>query len=80
MPNYNISLNDDLAQIVETEIKEGKYSNRSEFFRALVRNRYVADDDRCTIETVSVDDSDAAIIKQRKHDASFVPLKRLLRA
>ena len=80
MPNYNISLNDDLAQIVETEIKEGKYSNRSEFFRALVRDRYVTDDDRCDIETVLPDDSDATIIKQRKRDASFIPLKRLLRA
>ena len=79
MPNYNISLNDELAELVDIEIKEGKYSSRSEFFRDLVRQRYVADDGRCDIEVVSPTDPDAVLIQSRKKDASFIPLATLLR-
>ncbi len=78
MPNYNISLNDELALVVDTEIKTRKYSSRSEFFRDLIRQRYVTDDDQCEIEVVSPTDQDAALIQNRKKDASFVPLNQLL--
>lgn len=79
MPNYNISLNDELAAVVDTEIKMRKYSSRSEFFRDLVRQRYVTDEDQCDSEVLSSEDPDAAIIQSRKKDASFIPLKSLLR-
>lgn len=79
MPNYNISLNDELAMVVDTEIKMRKYSSRSEFFRDLVRQRYVTDEDLCHIEIVSPKDPDTALIQSRKKDAAFIPLKSLLR-
>lgn len=79
MPNYNISLNDELAMVVDTEIKIRKYSSRSEFFRDLVRQRYVTNADQCDIEVVSSNDPDAALIQSRKRDASFIPLNDLLR-
>ena len=41
MINYNISLNEELAIIVEQEIKKGKYSNRSEFFREMIRKIFI---------------------------------------
>lgn len=78
MPNYNISLNDELALVVDTEIKMRKYSSRSEFFRDLVRQRYVMDEDQCDREALSSEDPDAVLIQSRKKDASFIPLKRLL--
>lgn len=37
MPTYNISLNEDLSKIVDTQVKSGKFANRSEFFRQLIR-------------------------------------------
>ncbi len=79
MPNYNISLNDEIAQIVDTQIKERKYSSRSEFFRDLIRQRYVTDQDRCDIEVVTPTDPDAILIQKRKKDASFISLNDLLR-
>lgn len=41
MANYHISLNDELAEIVELEMKRGRYANRSEFFRNLVRKHCI---------------------------------------
>ncbi|MBI2483563.1 ribbon-helix-helix protein, CopG family [Candidatus Uhrbacteria bacterium] len=79
MATYNISLNDELARIVDIEIKEKKYSSRSEFFRDLVRQKYVTHEDRHDIETLSSADPDVMIIQDRKNDASFVPLNNLLR-
>jgi len=38
MITMNISLNKELAEVVDREVKENKYANRSEFFRELVRN------------------------------------------
>ncbi|MFH1030338.1 MAG: ribbon-helix-helix domain-containing protein [bacterium] len=37
MPTYNISLNEDLSKIVDIQVKSGKFANRSEFFRQLIR-------------------------------------------
>lgn len=78
MPNYNISLNDEIAQIVDTEIKEKKYSSRSEFFRDLIRQRYIVDVDRCDSEAITSTDPDAILIQKRKVNASFIPLNDLL--
>lgn len=41
MTTYNISLNDELAQLVEKQIKINKFANRSEFFRQLLRDFFV---------------------------------------
>ncbi len=79
MPNYTISLNDDLALVVDTEIKRRKFSSTREFFRDLVRQRYVTDEEECDIEAVSPTDPDAVFIQRRKKDASFIPLNSLLR-
>ena len=37
MPTYNISLNEDLCKIVDANVRTGKFANRSEFFRQLIR-------------------------------------------
>ncbi len=44
MINYNISVNKELSDIVEREIKIGKYANRSEFFRDMIRDMFVRKD------------------------------------
>lgn len=41
MITINISINEDLAKIVDHEVKDKKYANRSEFFRDLIRQKYV---------------------------------------
>ncbi|MFA6305608.1 MAG: ribbon-helix-helix domain-containing protein [Candidatus Gracilibacteria bacterium] len=41
MITINISLNKELADIVEHEVKAKKYANRSEFFRDLIRKNYL---------------------------------------
>ncbi len=51
MINYNISFNKELADVVEREIKVGKYANRSEFFRDMIRDVFVRED--IEIETIS---------------------------
>jgi len=38
MITYNISLNQELAQLVEKWIKKDRYANRSEFFRQVLRH------------------------------------------
>ncbi|NCF75329.1 MAG: ribbon-helix-helix protein, CopG family [Xanthomonadaceae bacterium] len=42
MITYNISLNKELAQIVDKQIKSGKFANRSEFFRQLLRSVFLS--------------------------------------
>lgn len=44
MINYNISINKELADVVDREIKVGKYANRSEFFRDMIRDMFVRED------------------------------------
>lgn len=43
MPTYNISLNEDLSKIVDFNVKSGKFANRSEFFRQLIRFVFLSD-------------------------------------
>jgi len=57
MINYNISINKELAQIVEQKVKEGKYANRSEFFRELIRRLFVMDK-TFDISLITPDNSD----------------------
>lgn len=37
MVTYNISLNENLSKIVDKQMAAGKFANRSEFFRQLIR-------------------------------------------
>ena len=41
MVTMNISLNKELAEFVNKEVKEKKYANKSEFFRHLVRKYHL---------------------------------------
>lgn len=79
MPNYNISINSELARVIDREIMEKKYSSRSEFFRDLVRDRFVAGDEKYDIAALSLRDPDYALVKKRKLGARFVRLNDLLR-
>ncbi|MFH1564743.1 MAG: ribbon-helix-helix domain-containing protein [bacterium] len=45
MITYNISLNKELAQLVDEQIEFGKFANRSEFFRQLLRNTFLSKDE-----------------------------------
>ena len=42
MITYNISLNQELARFVEKQIKLGKFANRSEFFRQILRSMFLS--------------------------------------
>ena len=42
MITYNISLNKELAQLVEQQVKLGKFANRSEFFRQILRSIFLS--------------------------------------
>ncbi|MBA3047935.1 ribbon-helix-helix domain-containing protein [Patescibacteria group bacterium] len=41
MITYNISLNKELALLVDKHVKSGKFANRSEFFRQLLRSMFL---------------------------------------
>lgn len=77
MPNYNISLTKDLAQIVTVEIKRKKYANRSEFFRDLIRRRYVINECHHSIEEIEPSEQDYRLIKKRKKNGKFIPLSTI---
>ncbi|MEK7103515.1 MAG: ribbon-helix-helix domain-containing protein [Patescibacteria group bacterium] len=78
MPIYSVSLNTDLAKVVEKEMKANKYENKSEFFRDLIRKIYVSSDSTHVKETLSSNDPDRMLIERRKKDAEFIPLSELL--
>ncbi|MCK5510948.1 hypothetical protein KAI65_05430 [Candidatus Parcubacteria bacterium] len=40
MNTYNISLNKELADLVDKQMVKGKFANRSEFFRQLLRHAF----------------------------------------
>ena len=40
MHTYNISLNKELADLVDKQMINGKFANRSEFFRQLLRHAF----------------------------------------
>ncbi len=78
MPIYSVSLNTDLAKVVEKEMKANKYENKSEFFRDLIRKIYVSPELTYTKESITSNDPDLIVIKRRKKDAEFIPLSALL--
>ena len=65
--NYNISINSELAKVVEQIMKQRKYANRSEFFRDLIRRYYL--EEEYSIEEVDPSDSDHKLIKEREKNA-----------
>ncbi len=70
MVTMNISLNKELAEIVEYEVKHKKYANRSEFFRDLIRKQYIEND--LDIEYVDKDDPDYKLAQKLKKNAEYV--------
>ncbi len=78
MPNYNISINQALAKVIDREIRERKYSSRSEFFRDIIRDRFVVGSAEYNIAPLSTGDPDYAVIEKRKRGARFIPLNSLL--
>ncbi len=54
MPTMNISLTDDLKQVVEKRIAKGLYSTASEYMRELIR----ADERKARLERLSIIDPD----------------------
>ena len=75
---FNISLNKDLAKEMENEVKRGKFSSRSEFFRFLLREHIMSKHSPYVIEKISKDDFDYKTIQTRSKKAEFIPLKELL--
>lgn len=59
-------------------MKRKKFSNKSEFFRDLIRRAYVGNEDM-VIEPILPDDADYKILEDRKKtEKTFVPLSSLL--
>jgi len=78
MITWNISLNDELAQIVDEEMKKKKFANRSEFFRDLIRTVYL-EKIPFEIEPVLPGDPDEKIFEERSKNAEFVTLEELMK-
>lgn len=76
MPNFNISINTELSQIIDREMKRKKFANRSEFFRDLIRKSYLGD--AYEIEAIPEADADMRVLRSRQKNPSFVNLKKLL--
>lgn len=76
--NYNISLGTELSKIVEREMKRRKFSNRSEFFRDLVRRVFV--DEEVTIERLSPSDPDYKLaMKRMKRGEKYLTAEQVRR-
>lgn len=69
MANYNISINHELAEVVEAAMERRKYANRSEFFRDLIRQYYLEQEH---VEPLLSGDPDLAVLQKAKQDAEFV--------
>ncbi|OGC82633.1 MAG: hypothetical protein A2V81_03950 [Candidatus Abawacabacteria bacterium RBG_16_42_10] len=76
MVHYNITLNQELADIVDREMKKKKYSNRSEFFRDLVRRQYLAEEDY-SIEEILPGDPDYKFLQSLKKKSKSSKFKVL---
>lgn len=79
MTHYNITINDELAAVVDRLMAERKYANRSEFFRDLIRRFYLENEDH-VIEELHPDDPDLSLIQNRSKDAEFIALDKLLQS
>ena len=81
MPTFTISFNDELAKTVESEVKKGKYSSKSEYFRNLVRQQHLEEEkEDYYIETIEKDDEDFSLLQKRKNNnKKFVELSEILK-
>ncbi len=64
MVTYNISLNEELDELVRASLKSGCYANRSEFFRDLLRHHYKRQG--IIVEQLSADDPDYKMVQKMK--------------
>jgi metal-responsive CopG/Arc/MetJ family transcriptional regulator len=78
MTTYSISLNDELADLVEHEIKSRKFANRSEFFRDLVRTKFLSSENTSSIEEIPVYSEDYKLIQEREKNAELVDFNDIL--
>lgn len=76
MKTYTISFNPDLAKVVQKEMKRGKFDNTSEFFRDLVRQRFLWNG--WEIEEIGPDDPDYHESKKALRTEKFIPLSEVL--
>ncbi len=74
---FTISFNKDLAQVVTNEMKRGKFENTSEFFRTLVRQRFLWNG--WEIEELDLKDPDYKESKRALREEKFIPLKQALK-
>lgn len=74
---FTISFNKDLAQVVSKEMKRGKFENTSEFFRDLVRQRFLWNG--WEIEEIDFKDSDYKEAKRAVKHEKFVSLGQALK-
>ena len=79
MATFNISLNDELAQIVDEEMKKKKFANRSEFFRDLIRTVYL-EKIPFEIEPVLPGDPDYEFVEKRMKNAKYVTFDELMKS
>jgi len=75
MTTYSISLADELVEMVEREFKKQKFANKSEFFAALILEKFSNID---TIENISEFSNDYKIIKERQKDSHFMTFDDIL--
>jgi Arc/MetJ-type ribon-helix-helix transcriptional regulator len=78
MATYNISINDELDQIVKSEMHKKKYANRSEFFRSLIRKAYISDNN--IITKLDKKDPDYNIAIEKYTHGSFSSLEEAKKA
>lgn len=74
---YTISFNKDLADVVEKEMKRGKFDNTSEFFRYVFR-RFSQSREPFIIERLSDDDADYARSKTISKKTKYTPLDQFI--
>jgi len=79
MPVYSISINNELARVVEKEMKMRKFANKSEFFRELIRMVCLPKKQDYIIEEVAKDDPDYERAVRLRETGKFVPLKSLIK-
>lgn len=74
---YTISFNKDLADVVEKEMKRGKFDNTSEFFRYVFR-RFGQNHEPFIIERLSDDDADYTRSKTISKKTKYTPLDQFI--
>lgn len=78
MTTYSISLNNELAELVEKEMKSRRFSNRSEFFRDLVRNKFFPSENTAQIEEIPEYSRDYKTIQERSKNPEFIDFEDVL--